>query len=226
MVATPAAEPETRSARAAAPDHHAQRADGEAPPGSLAAIRRGVRACRRCPLYRDATQGVCGEGPRSASLMIVGEQPGNQEDLTGHPFVGPAGRMLDTALVEAGIDRMDIYVTNAVKHFKHEARGKRRLHKTPNAGEVQACRWWLDAERRLVRPRVVLALGATAGLAVLGRKLAVMKERGEPIDLDEGSTAILTVHPSYLLRLPNAAVKAEARAQFVSDLKIVRRHLR
>ena len=184
-----------------------------------------MQGCRRCPLHRDATQGVCGEGPKTARLMIVGEQPGDHEDLAGRPFVGPAGQVLDAVLEEAGIDRADVYLTNAVKHFKHEPRGKRRLHKTPNAGEVQACRWWLDAERRLVRPRVVLALGATAGLAVLGRKPAVMQERGAPIALDDGSTAFLTIHPSYLLRLPDEAAKAEARRIFVEDLTAVRRRM-
>ena len=131
----------------------------------------------------------------------------------------------DIALEEAGIDRSDVYVTNAVKHFKHEPRGKRRLHKTPNAGEVQACRWWLDAERRLIRPKIVLALGATAGLAVLGRKPAVMSERGALLALPDGATAMLTVHPSYLLRLPDAAAKAEARRLFIDDLTAVRKRM-
>lgn len=225
MVATPAPQPNTRFARAVARDLHVDRPADDAVPDSLTEIARGVQACRRCPLYRDATQGVCGEGPKSARLMIVGEQPGDQEDLAGRPFVGPAGQVLDAALAEAGIDRSDVYVTNAVKHFKHEPRGKRRLHKTPNAGEVQACRWWLDAERRLIRPKVVVALGATAGLAVLGRKPAVIKERGRLIDLADDSVAVLTVHPSYLLRLPDAAAKAEARAHFIDDLRVVRRHL-
>lgn len=225
MVATPAPQPNTRFARAVARDLHVDRPADDAVPDSLTEIARGVQACRRCPLYRDATQGVCGEGPKSARLMIVGEQPGDQEDLAGRPFVGPAGQVLDAALAEAGIDRSDVYVTNAVKHFKHEPRGKRRLHKTPNAGEVQACRWWLDAERRLIRPKVVVALGATAGLAVLGRKPAVIKERGRLIELADDSVAVLTVHPSYLLRLPDAAAKAEARAHFIDDLRVVRRHL-
>jgi DNA polymerase len=225
MVATPAPQPNTRFARAVARDLHVDRPADDAVPDSLTEIARGVQACRRCPLYRDATQGVCGEGPKSARLMIVGEQPGDQEDLAGRPFVGPAGQVLDAALAEAGIDRSNVYVTNAVKHFKHEPRGKRRLHKTPNAGEVQACRWWLDAERRLIRPKVVVALGATAGLAVLGRKPAVIKERGRLIELADDSVAVLTVHPSYLLRLPDAAAKAEARAHFIDDLRVVRRHL-
>ena len=158
--------------------------------------------------------------------MIVGEQPGDQEDLAGRAFIGPAGQVLNAALAEAGIDRSDVYVTNAVKHFKHEPRGKRRLHKTPNAGEVQACRWWLDSERRLIKPQVVLALGATAGLALLGRKPAVMQERGAPIDLSDGSTAVLTVHPSYLLRLPDEAAKSEARRLFIEDLAAVQRRMR
>lgn len=225
MVATPAPQPNTRFARAVARDLHVDRPADDAVPDSLTEIARGVQACRRCPLYCDATQGVCGEGPKSARLMIVGEQPGDQEDLAGRPFVGPAGQVLDAALAEAGINRSDVYVTNAVKHFKHEPRGKRRLHKTPNAGEVQACRWWLDAERRLIRPKVVVALGATAGLAVLGRKPAVIKERGRLIELADDSVAVLTVHPSYLLRLPDAAAKAEARAHFIDDLRVVRRHL-
>lgn len=222
MIATPAPSPNARFARVVAADLHAARPDAQAVPDTLAEVTAGVQACRRCPLYRDATQGVCGEGPKAARLMIVGEQPGDQEDLAGRAFIGPAGQVLDAALAEAGIDRADVYVTNAVKHFKHEPRGKRRLHKTPNAGEVQACRWWLDAERRLIKPRVVVALGATAGLAVLGRKPAVMQERGAPIDLGDGATGVLTVHPSYLLRLPDAAAKAEARRLFVHDLKAAR----
>jgi DNA polymerase len=226
MVATPSPQPNPRFARAVAPDLHLARPDAEAVPENLDDVASGVQACRRCPLYRDATQGVCGEGPKSARLMIVGEQPGDQEDLAGRAFIGPAGQVLNAALAEAGIDRSDVYVTNAVKHFKHEPRGKRRLHKTPNAGEVQACRWWLDSERRLIKPQVVLALGATAGLALLGRKPAVMQERGAPIDLSDGSTAVLTVHPSYLLRLPDEAAKSEARRLFIEDLAAVQRRMR
>lgn len=188
------------------------------PPGDLATLARGIEACRRCSLWRDATQGVAGQGP-FARLMIVGEQPGDQEDLAGRPFVGPAGQMLDRALDEAGVDRAEVYLTNAVKHFKHEPRGKRRLHRTPDAGEVTACRWWLDHERRLVRPRLVLALGATAAQAVLGRKVAVTRERGRPIALDDGAMALVTVHPAYLLRLPDAQARARERAAFVADLR-------
>ena len=157
--------------------------------------------------------------------MVVGEQPGDQEDLAGRPFVGPAGQVFNAALEDAGIDRADVYVTNAVKHFKHEPRGKRRLHKTPNAGEVTACRWWLDQERGLVKPKVILALGGTAGLGVLGRKPAVTKERGRPLSLEDGSTGLITVHPSYLLRLPDEAARVRERAAFVEDLKAVRRLL-
>lgn len=189
-------------------------------PGDLNELSRGVQGCRRCPLWRDATQGVCGVGPRRAELMVVGEQPGDQEDLTGRPFVGPAGQLLDAAFAEAGLHRNDLYLTNAVKHFKHEPRGKRRLHRTPNAGEVQACRWWLDHERRLVKPRLILALGATAGLAILGRKPAVQAERGMIITADDGARVLLTVHPAYLLRLPDPAARNTERARFLSDLKV------
>jgi uracil-DNA glycosylase family protein len=189
-----------------------------APAPSLDAIAQGIQACRRCDLWRGATQGVAGEGPAHAPLMLVGEQPGDQEDLAGKPFVGPAGAMLDKALAQAGADRAGIYVTNAVKHFKNEPRGKRRLHKTPNRGEVVACRWWLDGERRLVRPRVILALGATAAGAVLGRPAAIMKTRGQPIQLDDQAQAMVTIHPSYLLRMPDPAAKAEGFELFVRDL--------
>lgn len=221
MVTQPASRPNDRFQRVRAPV--VDRASTDAlVPENLDELARGVQGCRRCPLWRDATQGVCGEGPRRAALMVVGEQPGDQEDLAGRPFVGPAGRLLDDALAEAGLDRRDLYLTNAVKHFKHEPRGKRRLHKTPNAGEVQACRWWLDHERRLVRPRLILALGATAGLAVLGRKPAVQAERGRILTTPEGARVLLTVHPSYLLRLPDAATRAEERRRFVADLAMAR----
>ena len=222
MVAAPAPEPNARLAKAVARNARDPGLEADAVPNSLAELDRAVQACRRCPLFRDATQGVCGEGPRKARLMIVGEQPGDQEDLAGRPFVGPAGRVLDAALDEAGIDREDVFVTNAVKHFKHEPRGKRRLHKTPNMSEVSACRWWLDAERRLVKPKVIVTLGATAALGVLGRKAAVTKERGRAIALADGARALLTVHPSYLLRIPDAAAKAEERGRFVEDLERVR----
>lgn len=218
MVATPAPAPNRRLEKTLSRLARDASFDEGFVPSTLEELDAAVQACRRCPLWRDATQGVCGEGPRRARLMIVGEQPGDQEDLAGRPFVGPAGKVLDAALEAAEIDREDIFVTNAVKHFKHEPCGKRRLHKTPNAGEVSACRWWLEAERRLVKPKVVLALGATAGLGVLGRKPAVTKERGRPVPLSDGATAVLTVHPSYLLRIPDAAAKAAERERFVADL--------
>lgn len=217
MVSEPAPRPNEKFQRARAPVVERAATD-EMIPSSLAELNRGVQGCRRCPLWRDATQGVCGERPAAAPLMIVGEQPGDQEDLAGRPFVGPAGQLLDAALAEAGIDRARAYLTNAVKHFKHEPRGKRRLHKTPNAGEVQACRWWLDHERRLVRPRLILALGATAGLALLGRKPAVQAERGRVIETPEGDRVLLTVHPSYLLRLPDADARRQERSAFIADL--------
>lgn len=222
MVAEPAPLPNTKFQRLRAPTVDRSSTD-DLVASDLKELERGMQNCRRCPLWRDATQGVCGQGPHEARLMIVGEQPGDQEDLMGLPFVGPAGRVLDAALVEAGIDRAGTYLTNAVKHFKHEPRGKRRLHKTPNAGEVQACRWWLDQERRLVRPRLILALGATAGLALLGRKPAIQSERGKIIRTPDGAQVLLTVHPAYILRLPDADLKRTEREAFVEDLKVARR---
>lgn len=199
-----------RAARAPLPE-------GETP-ASLADIAELIQGCRRCDLWREATQGVPGEGPGQARLMLVGEQPGDQEDLAGAPFVGPAGQVLDRALGEAGVPRAEAYVTNAVKHFKHELRGKRRLHKTPDSGEVAACRWWLDHERRLVRPRLILAMGATAALSVFGKAMPIGKSRGQVFQLEDQAQAMITVHPSYLLRIPDAAAKAEAYRQFVDDL--------
>jgi DNA polymerase len=221
MVATPSTSPNERFVRAV-PAGRAPVVEDATPPLDLDVLNVGVQACRRCPLWRDATQGVCGQGPREAKLMIVGEQPGDQEDLAGQPFVGPAGKVLDAALAEAGIDRSDVYVTNAVKHFKHEPRGKRRLHKTPDTPEIVACRWWLDNERRLVKPKVVVALGATAGVSLLHRRPAVTKERGQPMAMEDGSATLLTVHPSYLLRIPDEEGRARERAAFVRDLKTVR----
>lgn len=191
-----------------------------APPASLDAIAAGVDACRRCHLWRDATQGVAGEGPARARLMIVGEQPGDQEDLAGRPFVGPAGQVFDRALAAAGVPRNEAYVTNAVKHFKHQLRGKRRLHKTPETPEIEACRWWLDAERQLVRPRVIVAMGATAARAVLGKAAPIGKLRGQALQLEDQAQGVVTWHPSYLLRVPDAEAKARAEAQFVEDLRL------
>lgn len=190
---------------------------------ALKQVAQEARSCTLCPLYRNATQTVFGEGPVGAALMMVGEQPGDQEDLAGHPFVGPAGRVLDRALSEAGIERREVYLTNAVKHFKNEPRGKRRLHKTPTAGEVSACRWWLEAERRLVKPKVIVCLGATAALGVVGKPTPVGENRGHAIDLPDGVRMVLTYHPSYLLRVPDEAARAEAYRALVSDLKLARR---
>jgi len=192
--------------------------DGQ-PPVSLAGVAAGVNHCRRCDLWRYATQGVAGEGPPHARLLFVGEQPGDQEDLSGRPFVGPAGQVFDKALGAAGVPRSETYVTNAVKHFKHELRGKRRLHKTPNPGEVTACRWWLDAERRLIRPRVVVMLGATAGLGVMGKATPIGRFRHQALQLPDQGQGVITYHPSYLLRIPDAEGKAKAFRLFVEDLK-------
>ena len=189
---------------------------------SWEALMKEARGCTRCDLYKYDTQTVFGEGPLDAQIMFVGEQPGDQEDLAGRPFVGPAGQVFDRALAAAGVERGQAYVTNAVKHFKHELRGKRRLHKTPDAGEVQACRWWLDNERRLVRPRVVVALGATAALAVLGRPTPIGKSRGQALQLPDQAQGVVTYHPSFLLRLPDPAAKSKAFDEFVADLKFAK----
>jgi len=183
------------------------------------ALRAEAADCTRCPLYRDATQTVFGEGPLDAAMVAVGEQPGDQEDLAGKPFVGPAGQTFDRALADARIDRTRVYVTNAVKHFKFEQRGKRRIHAKPNVGEIAACRWWIDQERALIRPKVTLMLGATAARSLLGRTITIAKERGRAIELDDGSTGWVTVHPSFLLRLPDRIAAAEEYARFVEDLK-------
>jgi len=185
---------------------------------SLSALRREENECRRCPLYKDATQAVPGEGPRRASMMLVGEQPGDREDRAGLPFVGPAGRVLDRALVEAGIARNEVFVTNAVKHFKHEMRGKRRLHKRPNAYEIDRCRWWQDLERAIVKPAVVVALGATAARSLLGKPVTIGKVRGQPLPMADGAVVFVTVHPSALLRIRNDADKKAAYGTFVRDL--------
>jgi len=183
------------------------------------ALRDAAAGCTRCPLHAQATQTVFGEGPLDAAMMAVGEQPGDQEDLAGLPFVGPAGQMFDRALGDAEIDRGRVYVTNAVKHFKFEQRGRRRIHARPNAGEIAACRWWIDQERALIRPRVTLMLGDTAARALLGRAIAIGRERGRAIDLGEGGIGWVTVHPSYLLRLPDRIAAEEEYARFVEDLK-------
>ena len=225
MVTEPVLRPDEPLHRLRAPAFDRTSTQARAPT-SLLNLERDVQGCRRCPLWRDATQAVCGEGRSTARLMIVGEQPGDQEDLAGRPFIGPAGRLLDAALIEAGINRAEVFLTNAVKHFKHEPRGKRRLHKTPNRGEIQACRWWLDQERRLIKPRLILALGATAGLALLGRKSAVRPERGKTIEVADGDHVLLTVHPSYLLRLRDTETRLRERKAFIADLKTAARAAR
>lgn len=191
----------------------------------LDALREEAAACTRCDLYANATQTVFGEGPAAADVMLVGEQPGDKEDLAGEPFVGPAGRLLDEALAAAGIDRSRVYVTNAVKHFKWEPRGKRRLHKRPDAGEIAACRPWLDKEIELVRPKVVVCLGATAAQALLGRSFKVTKQRGELFAQPEGHVVTATVHPSSILRAPDAAARTQELAAFTEDLRQVTKHL-
>jgi len=174
--------------------------------------------CRRCDLWQHATQTVFGEGPADARMMLIGEQPGDQEDLAGRPFVGPAGQVLDRALREAGIVRSDVYVTNAVKHFKFEPRGKRRIHATPDRAEIETCRFWLDQERARVKPAIIVLLGASAARAVFGRLVTISRERGRPVPLGEG-LAVITVHPSYLLRLPDETAKQREFNAFVTDLR-------
>ena len=218
MVQAPPTEPSARVRRREAAPETSKDATADEAPADLAGVARALQACRRCDLWANATQGVPGEGPSTAPLMFVGEQPGDMEDLKGKPFVGPAGQLFNRALAQAGVPREATYVTNAVKHFKHEPRGKRRIHAKPNAGEVKACRWWLQAERALVKPRVIVALGATAALSVFGRSVAVTRERGLVGEVEGGAQGFLTVHPSFLLRLPDEASKAAEFERFVRDL--------
>jgi len=193
---------------------------------SLNALREGARGCRGCPLWKTGTQTVFGEGPTGARVLMVGEQPGDREDLEGRPFVGPAGRLLDQALVAAGIDRGDVYVTNAVKHFKWEPLGKRRLHKKPNAREIAACRPWLDAEFEALHPECIVALGATAAQALMGAKFRVTQDRGKIFrDMPWAKTFVATMHPSSILR-GDPSERATALAALVADLKVVGRLLK
>lgn len=196
------------------------------PRATLTALRRAAADCRACDLWRRATQTVFGEGMRSAKLVLVGEQPGDREDLEGRPFVGPAGALLDAALEDAGIDRDDAYVTNAVKHFKWEPRGKRRIHQKPNAVEIAACRPWLDAELAVLHPQVLVCLGATAAQALLGKSFRVTKQRGVPVASSLAPWVFATVHPSSILRAPDEAARRRERAAFVRDLEVAARHLR
>ena len=188
---------------------------------SLPKLRAEAAHCTNCDLYQRATQTVFGEGPKQARVMLVGEQPGDKEDKEGHPFVGPAGRLLDEALVEAGIDRKLVYVTNVVKHFKWEPRGKRRIHQKPNAREIAACRPWLDREVQAVKPDVIVCLGATAAQALLGRTFRVTKMRGKPVPSELAPHVLATVHPSSVLRAPDDATRARETKLFIADLKAV-----
>jgi DNA polymerase len=220
---------ETMIANAATAPHKSQKAPDPAtggpamnkhPAGDIETLRAEAADCRACPLWKDATQTVFGEGPKHARIMLVGEQPGDKEDLAGHPFVGPAGQMLDRALEEAGIDRSKVYVTNAVKHFKFVPRGKIRLHQKPATPEIRACRQWYERELAAIKPALVVAMGATAAQSVLGKITPINKSRGRLIELEHGIQALVTVHPSYLLRLPDADAKAREYERFVADLRI------
>jgi uracil-DNA glycosylase family protein len=193
---------------------------------TIANVRAAAKDCQACDLWKRGTQTVFGEGARRADLVLVGEQPGDQEDLSGHPFVGPAGRLLDRALADAGIDRSTVYVTNVVKHFKWEPRGKRRIHKKPNAAEISACRPWLDTEVELVKPRGIICLGATAAQALLGKQFRVTAHRGEFIPSPLAPVVLATVHPSSLLRAPDEDTRRTETARFVEDLRTVAAALR
>ena len=193
---------------------------------SFSALQGAARGCKACPLWRSGTQTVFGEGLKRSSLMLVGEQPGDQEDLAGRPFVGPAGRLLREALVEAGIDRSDVYLTNAVKHFKWEPKGKRRIHQKPNWREISACRPWVEAELAVVEPRVLVCLGATAAQALLGRDVRVTRDRGRPLDSPLAPVAFATVHPSSILRAPDRETRQREHALFVGDLRVAAAALR
>ena len=193
--------------------------------GAWEELFKDARVCRRCDLYKYATQTVFGEGPLDAQIVFVGEQPGDQEDLAGRPFVGPAGGVLDAALEKAGIDRSQVYVTNAVKHFKFVLRGKRRIHNKPDAGQIEACRWWIEHERELIHPAVTVALGATAARSLVGKVVTISKVRGAPLTLADGSECWVTVHPSSILRAPDDQARREARALFVRDLKMIRKRV-
>jgi DNA polymerase len=192
---------------------------------SIPTVRAAAEGCRACDLWKRGTQTVFGEGPKKAALMLVGEQPGDQEDLAGHPFVGPAGKLLDRALAEAGIDRSTVYVTNVVKHFKWEPRGKRRIHKKPNAGEITACRPWLETEIALVKPRAIVCLGATAAQALLGKGFKVTTHRGALVTSPLAPLVTATVHPSSLLRAPDDETRQRETRRFIQDLRAIAKRL-
>jgi DNA polymerase len=189
---------------------------------SWEALLADARQCTRCDLYKPATQTVFGEGPLDAAIMFVGEQPGDQVDLAGRPFVGPAGALFDAALEAAGIERSTVYVTNAVKHFKFVQRGKRRIHNKPDSGEISACRWWIEHERELIRPPVTVALGATAARSLIGKVVTISRVRGEPLTLADGSECWVTVHPSSILRAPDESARREGKRLFLRDLKRIK----
>jgi len=193
---------------------------------SLSSLAEAAQGCMACDLYKNATQAVMGEGPPQATVFFVGEQPGDQEDLAGKPFVGPAGKVLDEVLSEAGIDREEVYVTNVVKHFKWEPRGNRRIHARPNAGEIRACRPWLEAELALIKPRIIVCLGATAAQALMGAKFKVTQERGKFFETPWAPWLTATIHPSAILRMPEEAMRREAREQLIEDLKRVAERMR
>jgi uracil-DNA glycosylase family protein len=192
------------------------------PKPGLSRLREAAAGCTGCDLYRRATQTVFGEGPSRSAVVFVGEQPGDQEDLAGHPFVGPAGRLLDRALAESGVARKSVYITNAVKHFKWEPQGKRRKHKRPSAGEITACKPWLEAELQVIRPKIVVSLGATAAQSLFGRLVPIGKERGKIRPNLWGIDTLVTIHPSAILRHPEPAEREKEYRRFVKDLKLIR----
>jgi DNA polymerase len=195
------------------------------PDADLESLREAARSCRACDLWERGTQTIFGEGGRQARLMLVGEQPGDREDTTGRPFVGPAGRLLDDALEQAGIDRPAVYVTNAVKHFKWKPRGKRRIHEKPNLGEISACSPWLEAEIATIRPQIIVCMGATAAQALLGRDFRVTRDRGRFLPSQAGPEVTATVHPSSILRAPDEESRAEEMRAFIADLRLVARRM-
>lgn len=192
---------------------------------TLGALRAAARDCRRCDLWTLGTQTVFGEGPVNAPVVLVGEQPGDREDIEGRPFVGPAGQMLDRALVAAGVAREAVYVTNAVKHFKNQPRGKKRLHKTPDTKEIEICRFWLDRELALIDPRLVVAMGGSAARALAGKAVTIGRLRGQTMHWPNGRAGLVTVHPSYLLRLPDPQARHAAFDAFVADLALIGREV-
>src|SRR5215472_10754285 len=193
--------------------------------GTLAQLRDAAQRCQGCELYRNATQAVLGEGPATARIVMVGEQPGDREDLTGKPFVGPAGQLLDRALEDAGIRRSDVYITNAVKHFKFEERGKRRIHKKPSDSEIEACKPWLTAEFARIKPKLIVCLGASAARAIIGKQHRLLQERGRFFEHPQARAVTATVHPSAVLRAPDPSRREDDYAAFVHDLKRVREKL-